>query len=135
MPVDDRMQGPGSADPGQPSTAAAAHPAPISGTTPTTCEYLYREYAILVREPDADRVVERARGDPRRRGLRRRPGGRRAEIQARGSQPAGLVRLTVPGVPMRGCRTWSLCLDEDGRAGGGQARAQGLRVPVDLPGD
>ena len=37
---------------------AAAHPAPDQWDDVDDIDYLYREYAILVREPDADRVTD-----------------------------------------------------------------------------
>ena len=73
MPVDDRMRAQArlilDGHPG-----AAAHPAPEQWDDIDDFDYLYREYAILAREQDAE-ASPRAQADPRPGGLRRRPGG------------------------------------------------------------
>ena len=74
MPVDDRMRAQAqlilNGHPG-----AAAHPAPDRWDDIDDFDYLYREYAILAREQDAERGRRCAQADPRPGGLRRRPGG------------------------------------------------------------
>ena len=63
MPVDDRMRAQARLilDGHE---GAAAHPAAERWDDVDNVEYLYREYAILVREPDADARHRRARADP-----------------------------------------------------------------------
>ncbi len=57
MPVDDRSRAQARLIlDGHPS--AAAHPAPDQWDDVDDLDYLYREYAILVREPDAERVTD-----------------------------------------------------------------------------
>ena len=126
MPVDDRMRAQAQlildSHPG-----AAAHPAADQWDDADDIDYLYRAYAILVREPDADARDRGARADLRRRRLRRRPGGGCAADPARAGHrrprpPDGAGHAGAGAGPGRPPRRGS-------RAGGGQAGAQGLRVP------
>jgi subtilisin family serine protease len=78
--------------------AAATHPAADQWDDADNIEYFYRAYAILVREPDVTRVVEALGAIFDDVGYGDVPEGER-EIQAE-SVTSGLVRLTVPGVPM-----------------------------------
>jgi subtilisin family serine protease len=97
MPVDERMRAQARLILDS-REGAAAHPAPDQWDDADNVDYLYREYAILVREPDAERVTSEitrilddvgygdvAAGDAR--AVQREPVSR------------GLVRLTVPPVP------------------------------------
>ena len=78
--------------------AAATHPAADQWDDADNIEYFYRAYAILVREPDVTRVVEALGAIFDDVGYGDVPEGER-QIQAE-SVTSGLVRLTVPGVPM-----------------------------------
>ncbi len=69
---------------------AAAHPAADRWDDVDDIDYLYREYAILVREQDAERVVDALGQITRTRsGLRGRAGGRADAIRS-GSGSAGV---------------------------------------------
>ena len=57
MPVDDRMRAQHQLILDN-HGGTAAHPTPDQWGDVDNIEYLYREYAILVRQPDADRVVD-----------------------------------------------------------------------------
>ena len=73
---------------------------PVSGTTTTfgNIGYFYRQYSILVREPDAARVTDALGVIFAEVGYGSVPAGAAREIQ-RESVTSGLVRLTVPSVP------------------------------------
>jgi subtilisin family serine protease len=77
---------------------AAAHPAADRWDDVDTFEYLYREYAILAREPDADRVAAALGQILDQAGYGDVPAGEAREIQ-REQVTSGLVRLTVPRTP------------------------------------
>ena len=77
---------------------AAAHPAPDRWDDVDDFEYLYREYAILVREPDAERVVAALGQILDQAGYGDVPEGKRGRFSASLSA-RGLVRLTVPTTP------------------------------------
>jgi len=97
MPVDDRMRAQaqlilnGHGD-------AAAHPVVERWDEVDNVEYLYREYAILVREPDADRVVAALGPILEQVGYGDVPEGDAREIR-REPVTSGVVRLTVPRTP------------------------------------
>ena len=97
MPVDDRMRAQtqlileGHRD-------TAAHPVVERWDEVDNVEYLYREYAILVREPDADRVVAALGPILEQAGYGDVPQGDAREIQ-REPVTSGVVRLTVPRIP------------------------------------
>ena len=132
MPVDDRMRAQtqlildGHDD-------TAAHPVTERWDEVDNVEYLYREYAILVREPDAARVAAALGPILEQAGYGDVPEGDAREIQ-REPVTSGVVRLTVPriptpvpdlvGSPRRGPR-----------AGSRKTRAPRLRMPVFLPRD
>src|SRR5712691_3442464 len=96
MPVDDRMRAQAqlvlNGHPG-----AAAHPAPDRWDDVEDFDYLYREYAILVRAQDAEEVTGALTRILNEAGYGDVPEGER-EIR---SEPVsrGLVRLTVPPTP------------------------------------
>jgi subtilisin family serine protease len=77
---------------------AAAHPAADRWDEVDDIDYLYREYAILARQPDADRVAEALGAILGEVGYGDIPEGDAREI-VREPVSSGLVRLTVPGVP------------------------------------
>jgi subtilisin family serine protease len=77
---------------------AAAHPAADRWDDVDDVEYLYRQYAILVREPDADRVAGALGGILSQVGYGDVPEGEARDIQ-REPVTSGLVRLTVPSIP------------------------------------
>ena len=77
---------------------AAAHPAPDQWEDADDLHYLYREYAILVRQTEADRVTEQLRGILDDIGYGDVPEGDAREIR-REEVSRGLVRLTVPPIP------------------------------------
>ncbi len=97
MPVDDRMRAQnrlildGHRD-------AAAHPAVDRWDEVDNIEYLYREYAILAREQDAERVAAALGQILDQAGYGDIPEGPEREIQ-REPITSGLVRLTVPQTP------------------------------------
>jgi subtilisin family serine protease len=73
----------------------AAHPAADRWGDVDNVEYLYREYAILVRQPDADRVVDALGEIFGQVGYGDVPEGEARQIQ-REPVSSGLVRLSVP---------------------------------------
>ena len=77
---------------------AAAHPAPDQWEDADDLHYLYREYAILVRQVEADRVTEQLRRILDDAGYGDVPEGDAREIR-REEVSRGLVRLTVPPTP------------------------------------
>jgi Subtilase family len=77
---------------------SAAHPAPDQWEDADDLHYLYREYAILVRAIEADRVTEQLRRILDDVGYGDVPEGDAREIQ-REEVSRGLVRLTVPPTP------------------------------------
>ena len=97
MPVDDRMRA-------QTQLildghrGAAAHPAADRWGDVDNIEYVYREYAILAREPDVERVVAALGQILDQVGYGDVPEGQAREIQ-REPVTSGLVRLTVPRIP------------------------------------
>ena len=97
MPVDDRMRVQtqlileGHRD-------TAAHPVVERWDEVDNVEYLYRGYAILVREPDADRVVAALGPILEQAGYGDVPEGDARAIQ-REPVTSGVVRLTVPRIP------------------------------------
>ena len=97
MPVDDRMRAQnqlildGHRD-------AAAHPTVDRWDEVDDIEYLYREYAILAREQDAERVAAALGQILDQVGYGDVPEGQAREIQ-REPITSGLVRLTVPRTP------------------------------------
>jgi subtilisin family serine protease len=99
MPVDDRMRAQARLVlDGHPD--AAAHPAADrwDEAEVDNIEYLYREYAILARVQDAERVTEALRQILDEVGYGDVPEGDAREIQ-REPVTSGLVRLTVPRIP------------------------------------
>ena len=74
---------------------AASYPSADRWDEADDVEYLYREYAILVREHDAARVTEELGQILARAGYGDLPEGQPREIQ-REQVTGGLVRLTVP---------------------------------------
>lgn len=77
---------------------AAAYPAPAQWDDVDNVAYLYREYALLVREPDAERVAAALRRVLDDTGYGDVPEGDAREI--RGEEVSrGLVRLSVPRTP------------------------------------
>jgi len=76
----------------------AAHPVAERWDEVDNVEYLYREYAILVREPDADRVAAALGPILEQAGYGDVPEGEAREIQ-REPVTSGVVRLTVPRIP------------------------------------
>src|ERR1700724_4740918 len=97
MPVDDRMRAQAQLilDGHE---GAAAHPATDRWGDVDNIEYLYREYAILTREQDAERVATALGQILEQTGYGDVPEGETREIQ-REAVTSGLVRLTVPRVP------------------------------------
>ncbi len=79
-------------------TGAAAYPAPDRWGEVDNVEYLYREYAILVREKDAARVVAALAQILDQVGYGDVPEGQAREIQ-REPVSSEIVRLTVPRTP------------------------------------
>jgi len=77
---------------------AAAHPAPDQWEDADDLHYLYRQYAILVRAIEADRVTEQLRRILDDVGYGDVPEGDAREIR-REEVSRGLVRLTVPPTP------------------------------------
>jgi len=77
---------------------AAAHPAADRWDDVDDVDYLYREYAILVREPDAARVTEALGRIFEDAGWGDVPEGNAREVQ-REAVSSGLLRLTVPPTP------------------------------------
>ena len=74
MPVDNRMQAQARLIL-EGHESAAAHPAADRWDDEVdNIDYLYREYAILAREQDAEQRCRCAQADPRPGWLRRRPG-------------------------------------------------------------
>ena len=112
MPVDGRMQAQARLVL-EGHDEAAAHPAPDQWEDADDLHYLYREYAILVRQAEADRVTEQLRGILDDIGYGDVPEGDAREIR-REEVSRGLVRLTV--------------------ARNREARPQGLPVPAYMPG-
>ena len=98
MPVDDRMRAQTQLIlDGHPG--AAAHPAPDRWDEVDNVEYLYREYAILAREQDAeDASSARSGRSSNQAGYGDVPEGEAREIQ-REPVSRGVVRLTVPPTP------------------------------------
>lgn len=94
MPVDDRMRA-------QAELIldvledAAAYPAPDQWGLVDDIDYFYREYAILTREQDADRVRRAVTRILREAGYGGPPEGQEPERVS-----AGVVRLTVPRTPV-----------------------------------
>ena len=124
MPIDDRMRA-------QHQLIldhfehAATYPAADRWADVDDIDYLYREYAILARHSDADRVaaaLEQIFGET---GL----SAEEARQIRRHEVTSGIVRLTVPGTP-------TLVPDliartrRDARARGGTTRSPRLRVPA-----
>ena len=97
MPVDGRMQAQARLVL-EGHDEAAAHPAPDQWEDADDLHYLYREYAILVRQVEADRVTEQLRGILDDVGYGDVPEGDAREIR-REEVSRGLVRLTVPPTP------------------------------------
>jgi Subtilase family len=97
MPVDGRMQAQARLVL-EGHDEAAAHPAPDQWEDADDLHYLYREYAILVRQAEADRVTEQLRGILDDIGYGDVPEGDAREIR-REEVSRGLVRLTVPPTP------------------------------------
>src|ERR1700730_604465 len=97
MPVDDRMRAQNQLIL-ENHEGAAAHPAVERWGEVDNVEYLYREYAILAREPDAARVAEALRQIIEQAGYGAVPEGQAREIQ-REAVTSGVVRLTVPRIP------------------------------------
>lgn len=97
MPVDDRMRAQARLILDN-HEGAAAHPAPERWDDVDDFEYLYREYAILALERDADRVADALRQALDDAGYGDVPEGDAREIQ-REPISRGLVRLTVPPTP------------------------------------
>ena len=120
MPVDDRMRAQAqlilNGHPG-----AAAHPAPDRWDDIDDFDYLYREYAILAREQDAEEVAAALRQILDQAGYGDVPEGEAREIQ-RETVSRGLVRLTVPSDPDAGAGP-RRPPRRGPRARGGQARA------------
>jgi subtilisin family serine protease len=79
---------------------AAAHPTADrwDEAEVNNVEYLYREYAILVREPDAGRVIEALGRILDEAGYGDVPEGEARQVQ-REPVSSGIVRLTVPRTP------------------------------------
>ena len=97
MPVDERMRAQNQLIlDGHEGTAA--HPAADRWNDVDNVEYLYREYAILVREPDTGRVIEALGPILEQVGYGDVPEGQAREIQ-REQVTSGIVRLTVPRIP------------------------------------
>ena len=97
MPVDDRMRAQHQLILDN-HEGTAAHPTPDQWGDVDNIEYLYREYAILVRQSDADRVVDALGEIFGQVGYGDVPEGEARQIQ-RETVTSGLVRLTVPNVP------------------------------------
>jgi subtilisin family serine protease len=76
----------------------ATHPTADRWADVDNIEYLYREHAILVRQPDADRVVDALGEIFGQLGYGDIPEGEARQIQ-REPISSGLVRLTVPQTP------------------------------------
>ena len=96
MPVDSRMQAQARLVLDR-HEGAAAYPAPDQWEDADDLHYLYREYAILVRQIEADRVIQQLRlilDDVGYGDVPADAQGIRSEEVSR-----GLVRLTVPPVP------------------------------------
>ena len=89
------------------------------------------QYAILVRQPDADRVADALGQIFDEAGYGDVPEGDARQIR-REEVSSGSVRLTVPRTPTL-VPDLVARLDEDLWARGGKAGAQGLRVPVPCP--
>jgi hypothetical protein len=96
MPVDSRMQAQARLVLDR-HEGAAAYPAPDQWEDADDLHYLYREYAILVRQIEADRVIQQLRLILDDVGYGDVP----ADAQEIRSEEVsrGLVRLTVPPVP------------------------------------
>ena len=97
MPVDGRMQAQARLVLDR-HEGAAAYPAPDQWEDADDLHYLYREYAILVRQIEADRVTEQLRRILDDVGYGDVPEGDAREIR-REEVSRGLVRLTVPPTP------------------------------------
>jgi subtilisin family serine protease len=97
MPVDDRTQAQARLILDR-HNEAAAHPAPDRWEDADDLHYLYREYAILVRQIEADRVVEQLQQILGDTGYGDVPEGDAREIR-REELSRGLVRLTIPPIP------------------------------------
>ena len=97
MPVDGRMQAQARLVLDR-HEEAAAHPAPDQWEDVDDLHYLYREYAILVRAIEADRVTEQLTRILDDVGYGDVPEGDARAIQ-REEISRGLVRLTVPATP------------------------------------
>ncbi len=97
MPVDDRMRAQARLILDN-HGSAAAHPAPDRWDEVDNVEYLYREYAILALEQDADRVADALRQILGDAGYGDVPEGEARNIQ-REPVSRRLVRLTVPPTP------------------------------------
>ena len=76
----------------------ATHPATDRWDDVDDIDYLYREYAILAREPDAERVAAALRQILDQAGYGDVPAGDAREIQ-RQQVASGIVRLTAPSTP------------------------------------
>jgi subtilisin family serine protease len=97
MPVNDRMRAQNQLILDN-HEGAAAYPAPDRWGEVDTIDYLYREYAILARQQDAERVVGALSQILDEAGYGDLPEGEAREIQ-REPVTSGLVRLTVPRIP------------------------------------